>query len=385
MADAAIALSSKGYHIYFITVVPGKEFTSANGRETLLQLLSRQKNDVKILAARAGYEFEFGTPEYRVYVYCRLLTSLPVGTPVIVSDDKDVWSAAASFHGTYPLVGVLHADEQHYYDLAVKYAGKTDVLACVSERVTRKVKELLPLADKVFTIPCGIHLPDVSHDRQSGDKLRLVYAGRLTRYQKRVGDLVKVAAALKASGTNFHFNIIGDDEAERPVLERCVKEAGISEQVSFRGWLGQQDVARCLSESDVMLMTSDFEGTPIAMMEALAAGCGMVGTRVSGIEDYELHPLAADCFRIFEVGDIEGAVRKINELGAKPPGVRQQAARKLAEAEFSMDVCLGRYINAMKDIPQCVKPAAPVYMPAKYKLYSKILARARYWKVRLTK
>src|ERR1700749_2838446 len=104
MADAAIAYAQKGLEVYFITVDPEKEFFSAKGRETLLQLLAEQKGIVKLVKVKAGSEFEFGTTEYRAYVYQKLLAQLPPGTPVILSDDVAVWAAGASLHESCPII-----------------------------------------------------------------------------------------------------------------------------------------------------------------------------------------------------------------------------------------------------------------------------------------
>ena len=55
MADAAIAFAKRGLEVYFVTVGPIKEFFSAKGRETLLQLLNKEPGLVKTITAPAGY------------------------------------------------------------------------------------------------------------------------------------------------------------------------------------------------------------------------------------------------------------------------------------------------------------------------------------------
>ena len=384
MADAAIALAKQGHEVYFITVEPGKEFFSAKGRETLLQLLGKNANTVKIIKTGVGYEFEFGTPGYRAWVYKKLIAALPAGTPIILSDDHAVWEAAVSLHQSYPVVGVLHADESQYYNLAEKYYREVAVFACVSERVKATMQKRVPEFDPgcMYTIPCGINLPAFELAGHREDLLQLIFVGRISEYQKRAGDLLKIAIQLAKKGKNFRLNIIGDGP-EKTALENKVKEAGLQQYVVFPGWLSQKEVARYLSASDILLLTSDFEGTPIAMMEALAAGCGMVGTRVSGIEDYEHHPLAADCLRVYTVGDIEEALNKIEAISAIPQNVRQQAARKLAETEFSMEVCLSRYLVALAAIRANINPIPAISIGLSQLLYSKMIALARHMKVRL--
>jgi glycosyltransferase involved in cell wall biosynthesis len=386
MADAAITLSGRGYEVYFITVEPKAEFHSGKGRETLLQLLGKQKHSIHIIKARAGYEFEFGTSEYRTFIYKQLIATLPPGTPIILSDETAIWAAAVFFHATHPIVGVLHADENYYYNLAEKYCSKIDVLVGVSGRVSNVARERIkPFGEtNIFTIPCGIHLPEINYNTHTGDILQLVYAGRISEYQKRVSDLVKIAALMAKMDIKFHLNIIGDGGTDKVNLEHAIAAGGLQNYVTLAGWRSQKEVADYLSESDILVLTSDFEGTPIAMMEALAAGCGMAGTRVSGIEDFEYHPLAADCLAVFAVGDLEDAVRKINKLASIPGSIRKQAARKLAETEFSMDVCLDRYIAAIGTIKKQPAASPAVTLSMVDRLYSVAIAAARNLKISMS-
>ncbi len=383
MADAAIAFANNEWEVYFVTVDPTSPFFSGKGRETMLQLLQKGNAPVHIVSAKADSEFEFGTRQYREFVYKQLLLKVPNGIPVILSDDAAVWEAATFLHSTHPVVGVLHADEEHYYALAEKYFREVAIFACVSERVKKTTLQRIPGVNPevLYTIPCGINLPAVDLDARNGDVLQLVYVGRVSEYQKRTSDLVKICSLLHRNGKVFHLDIIGDGE-EKTSLENKFKEAGLASLVTFYGWLSQKAVGERLAASDILVLTSDFEGTPVAMMEALAAGCGIVGTRVSGIEDYELQPLAADCYAVFDVGNIDEAVSKINAIARIPASVRMHAARKMAENEFSMDVCLERYAKSLASIkPDEQMPVAKVDLPFQSLLYSRVIALARYLKV----
>jgi len=289
-------------------------------------------------------------------------------------------------HGRNPVIGVLHADEEHYYKLAEKYFRQVEVFTCVSNRVNKITKERIPgfNPEKIFTIPCGINLPEIDFDTHSGNILQLVYVGRISEYQKRTSDLVKICANLQEKKLMFHLDIIGDGANAKTALESKFKQASLEEYVTFHGWLSQKEVGKYLSESDVLILTSDFEGTPVVMMEAFASGCGMVGTRVSGIEDYEYHPLAADCLGVYVTGDIEDAVKKIVKVASVPKGVRQSAARKIAESEFSMQVCLEKYIKAIETVETHAWASPGIRLSTIDLVRSKAIAVARYLKILAT-
>lgn len=388
MADAALAYADRGYAVYFATIEPSVTFYSGEGRETMLQLLQKRKNSVRVGSIKAGREFEFGTPEYVVYTYKQLLLqNVPAGVPIILSDDKSVWAAAASLHNTYPIVGVLHADDNAYYQLAKAYHKVTDVFASVSDRITRTVQTRSPEIpeSKIFTIPCGINMPAPSTRKEQSDVLQLMYAGRIAEFQKRAGDLLKIAELLHKKNRAFHWNIIGDGGAFKVALEQQFADAGLKEMVTFKGWLSQGEVHEYMVASDVLVLASDFEGMPVAMMEGLASGCGFVGTRVSGIEDYEQHPLAKDCFGVFEVGDIESAVKKIQQIAAVPLQTRQQSARQLAVSQFTMDICLDRYDAAIATISsRAYQPGSASISPVAA-LKSRFVAMARGYKMKSQK
>jgi glycosyltransferase involved in cell wall biosynthesis len=385
MADAAIGYAKKGYETYFITPDPVVEFYSGKGRETMVQLLAKTPNNVKIVTVKVGREFEFGTPAYNAHTYKKLiLENVPQGTPIILSDDPTVWQSACTLNATYPIVGVLHADEPHYYKLAEQHKNEVAIFVCVSARVSRLVKEKSPSIDpsEVFIVPCGIELPPVENNDNVNAAIQLVYVGRITDYQKRSGDLAKVATQLQKQNIPFHLNIIGDGLEPKIALQKKIQEDGLQEQITFTGWLSQSEVHNDRTTSDVLILTSDFEGMPIAMMEGLASGCGFVGTRVSGIEDYENHPLAKDCFRVFEVGDIETAITKIQEVAAVPINTRKEAARKLAEEQFSMDICLGRYNKAIATIPAKTYVATSISLSLVETIKSKITSGLRALKMK---
>lgn len=386
MADAAMAYADKGYAVYFATLEPTITFFSGEGRETMLQLLQKKANKVKVGSIKAGREFEFGQPEYVTHQYKQvLINTVPTGTPVIISDDKSVWAAAAALHSMYPVVGVLHADESAYYNLTARFHKATAILACVSDRVLQTVTKQIPEVpqEKLFYIPCGIHLPPVNTARHSGSNvLQLIYVGRVNDYQKRSGDLLKIAVLLHQKGIAFNLDIIGDGGAYKTGLEEQFRHAGLSGKVAFRGWLSQGEVKDYLQAADVMILPSDFEGMPIAMMEALASGCGFVGTRVSGIEDYEHHPLAKDCFGVYAVGDIEAAVRKIQTIAAAPLQARRQSARQLAESQFSMDICLDKYDAAIATIKDKAYSPVSIAISPLAVLKSRVISMARTMKMK---
>ncbi len=387
MVDAAANAASEGHTVWFVTVQPSAEFHNSGGRESIWSLLQPHKGSMTVVTEKAGYEFEFGTEEFRAVVYARLIRKgVPQGVPVIISDDRAVWAGSAAVSDRNPMVGVLHCDDPYYYKIGRLYKDQMAACVCVSERVRRLFLHHCPdvPVEKVSAIPCGINLPPVRIQESKVDEpTRLVFIGRFNDEQKRAGDLVKIAGALADQNFHFHLEIAGNDALSKEEYSRYFEEVGAGDKVTFNGWLSAGQVNELLGRADVLVLTSNFEGTPLVMMEALAAGCGFAGTRVSGIEDYEHHEFAADCFRSFDVGDIAEAVNKIREISAIPVVQRRAAARKLAEAEFSLDVCLERYYRVLDAATTAGVAPVSLDLGGVHMMRSRLMALARMWKVSL--
>ena len=109
----------------------------------------------------------------------------------------------------------------------------------------------------------------------------IVYVGRLVPI-KRVDVLLRAFAHLLAEGVPARLAIAGDGET-RPQLEQLARELEIVGQVTFHGFL--DDSAEATAGADIAALSSDNEGTPVALIEAGAAGVPAVATAVGGVAD----------------------------------------------------------------------------------------------------
>jgi hypothetical protein len=89
---------------------------------------------------------------------------------------------------------------------------------------------------------------------------------------------------------------------------------------------------------------------PITVMESLSLGCAVVASRVSGVEDYEHHPLADGCFWVHSVGDVAAATAAVQRASELDPAYRTTRARALATAEFSVERSVERYQALMRQL-----------------------------------
>lgn len=102
----------------------------------------------------------------------------------------------------------------------------------------------------------------------------------VARFQapKRQDLVVKAFEMLENS--DLTLTLVGDGPL-REEVEQLAQDLGIAHQVHFTG--DQQDVMSYLKEADVFVLMSNFEGLPIAIIEAMAVGLPIVASKVGGV------------------------------------------------------------------------------------------------------
>lgn len=355
MIDLAVEWGRTHGHAWFVTARPRRPFVSAGGRPTMSDLLGEVADArITLKAPVVGVTFEFGMEAHRAAVYARAIeTSLPEGTPLVVSDDPAAWRAAAAVAGRYPLLGVLHSDEQHYYRLAQRFGNEAAALVSVSARIDARARVAMSQSEAVrVVIPCGTPLGAHKHNGGLAQEFfRLLWVGRFDERQKRVSDLPAIVAHAERLGVACRLSVAGAGEDEA-ILRDAILRLNMGERVELLGWRSATELHQLRCESDILLLPSNFEGMPLAVMEALAAGCGVVASRVSGIEDYIDHPDAEWCYWTHDVGDVQAAAELVIKAARVPANERIRHARAMAHDLFSIEKCAERYREVVERLPE---------------------------------
>ena len=394
MTDLAVTWAERGGQSWFVAPMPRRKSPNGAGRPTVLALLDERSGAalVKRSSPTVGFQFEFGTLEYRASVYHNAIRgTVPEGVAIIMSDDPAAWHAAAALAKRYPIIGVLHSDDETYYDLLRRYARYLSAVVAVSRRVAARASNVVNESNLLTAvIPCGTLMPQVSSTLGCADEavMRLLWVGRIEETQKRVTDLPLIAGELRDMGRPFVLDLVGSGP-DGARVEEMIRAMGLADMVHMHGWLPRVHVATLMQRADFLLLPSNFEGMSVAAMEALSHGCAVVASRVSGIEDYESSAIARDCLFVHGVGDAAAAARQIIAAWNVPRGRRRAAARNLAETEFSLGVCIGRYETLIERLPKLEGEAPARAMPtwatfASLALASQRAARAWLQRRRLT-
>jgi glycosyltransferase involved in cell wall biosynthesis len=140
------------------------------------------------------------------------------------------------------------------------------------------------------------------------------------------------------------ISLIGEGP-ERPRLESLVRNAGLSDKVRFHGSV--PDAARYMRAFDVFVLSSRSEGTPITLLEAIAARVPVVATTVGGVPDV-VGPAEAMLVPAADPPRLAEAIRKVIE-NRVPASARVDAAAKRLLTNFNMDRWLDAHDEVYRD------------------------------------
>ncbi len=157
------------------------------------------------------------------------------------------------------------------------------------------------------------------------------FVGRLVPI-KRVDVLLEAVALARRRLPALRLAVVGDGEL-REVLEARSAELALGAAVHFVGY--RHDVASIVAATDIAVLSSDNEGTPVALIEAAAAGRPAIATAVGGVGDI----VGATTGRLVAAGDADGFAEALVELGMSPI-LRQrlgEAARNHVAARYTAE------------------------------------------------
>jgi glycosyltransferase involved in cell wall biosynthesis len=173
--------------------------------------------------------------------------------------------------------------------------ARTQAIVALSDRQRRELLEArIAPAERIHIVPLGLDLERFAPARSTiaraaarrrlaipDDAVVIAAIGRLVRI-KRLDRLVDAFAIVAPAVPSSRLYLVGDG-AERASLEARVAAAGIGDRVVFAGWSAA--TPDWYAAADVVALTSDREGTPLALIEAAAAGRPVVATDVGGVAD----------------------------------------------------------------------------------------------------
>ena len=271
-------------------------------------------------------------------------------------------------------IGMVQSDDPTVYAMVEKYAASLDAIAGVSLAIVKRLQErpLLRAVAKPY-LPYGVAIPGERLLPQSaGGPLRILFLGRLAHEQKRVHLFPRILASLQKAGIPFVWTIAGEGPDRAGLVEQMRSDRP-DEVIRFTGPISYGEVPALIDQHDIFLLTSDYEGLPLSLLEAMAHGLVPV---VSDLESGLREVVDDTNGLLVPPEDVEGYGRAIVSLHKQRDALaaKSAAARQRVRSDYSVQAMTDRWLNFLQ-----LNRGAPGPWPGEFRVRG-ILGDTQKWK-----
>ena len=244
------------------------------------------------------------------------------------------------------------AAKPHYHRWIRAASRGCDQFVVVGERVLPFFRDSIGITpSRLRVIRNGVDLsvfrppPNVGELRRelglSDTTFAVGTAGRLAP-EKDLAVLVRAVEHVRRVRGDVTLLLVGEG-SERVALQQLVATSGLTDHVRFLGW--RTDVARIVSALDLFVLSSQHEGLPLALLEAMALAVPVASTPVGEIPNVVEDGVTG---RLFPVGDSRALADIVLELAAGEPLRRAlaSAGRGVIERDYNHELMVDRYVDA---------------------------------------
>jgi L-malate glycosyltransferase len=250
-----------------------------------------------------------------------------------------------------PVIYTEH-NKQERYHLLTRWMNRLtfnwqSVAIAVSADVASSIQKNINPKIAVRQIANGVDAGFFQRDETAGQLLRsrlgirtdaiVVGTVAVFRFQKRLKEWLDVFQKASQSNSNLVGVIVGDGPLKEDLFQHR-KNLGMEHKVIMPGL--QTEVKPWYSVMDIFMMTSEFEGLPVALLEAMSMECAIATTDAGGIKQV-VRPQVEGA--VVEVGRWKELSDEIINLSMEPERRKQlgEAARKRVTEDFSLKQMVG--------------------------------------------
>lgn len=273
--------------------------------------------------------------------YRKLLQEL--GTPdVVIATHTPLYSLVCKLALSYlgnerpPILSWLHGPPEAYGGESLLRYSNSHIL--IATEIGKKIQQCIGNEAIVYYVGNPIDMTYISRVKRSEDKLQLIYLGRLESNQKRLDVLINALQDLKG---NWNLKLIGDG-SYRDIILNMAKEFNIDSKINWIGW--KEEPWKYVDEASVLVLTSDYEGFGMVVVEALARGIPVITTDCTGPRE-----LIKDNHNgwFFPIGDYQALTSILQDILDKKMSLPSQEICEQSIRRFKIEAVVDSFEKAI--------------------------------------
>jgi len=184
---------------------------------------------------------------------------------------------------------------------------------------------------------------EIADQKEMAEPFRLIFVGAINQ-KKGAGRLLEIVKRLDQDCILFDLDILGDGP-DRGNYEQYCREEGITDRVTFHGWVPKDKLSGFYESAHINILPSESEGWPKVLSEGMAYGVVPIASAVASIPQVLADTGAG--FAISPYDDIGGYSGVISQLVGNPDQWKVCSRKAVAVADlFSYD----DYLSAVKKL-----------------------------------
>lgn len=224
--------------------------------------------------------------------------------------------------------------------------SRYDSIVCIANKSQEILEEYIGHRDSILTINNGVAIEQFLHpikDISSQNSFIVTMVAAL-RVEKDHKTLIK---AMKILPQNYRLRIVGGGPREvADSVKAICHELGLDDRVDFMGL--RSDIPVILEESDVIVLSSHWEGLSLSSIEGMASGRPFIASDVDGLRE-----MVGGVGVLFPHGDDVALAQKIQWLCEHPDEYREIAQRCQEKArQYDISVTASKYLKLYEELLQ---------------------------------
>ena len=211
---------------------------------------------------------------------------------IIVNRQGQTLIAASLVRRLYPdmlkVISIIHTDRIILHRRQGYMKDEVDYIAGVSRLINAKLVSKFGVSSKKVRFKeSPVNYPEFvtrSYSESKDEPIKIGYAARITKTQKRVDLLPLLVEYLEKANVPFVMQVAGEG-SYLPKLKSALEKQTQTGTVEILGQISREQMKEFWKRQDIFINMSEFEGTSLSMLEAMSYGVVPIVTEVSGVTD----------------------------------------------------------------------------------------------------
>ncbi len=224
-------------------------------------------------------------------------------------------------------------------------SSQCNIINIISQEIAKELISIGIDENRFSYIPNGVFVPAIKRnvEKKHHSIKKMIFTGRLVEQKGLIFLLQAMKKIFDTDHHIFYLTIIGDGP-EKNQLEKLVQSLGLSQYVTFYGKVIHREINNHLIKHDIFVLPSLYEGSPNALLEAMAIGLPSLVT-ICGGSEYLVDNTVGRVAKAGNIDSLANALKELLEISQEELHAMGMTARVRVEEKFDINIIADQYLQ----------------------------------------